>query len=175
MAISIKSKEYYERTKKRKSSYNKAYKVRNRDVLNIKANQREKLRVKTDDEYRLLKNMRKLIYRTCHNKTNRTEIMLGFGRDELIQALGRAPTRGESVDHRVPVSWFVTGTDTKIINHLSNLQILGRSQNSKKNNSYADIIDFKYYLLVRDFIQPKYQNKLRYGNEKDSLARTSRD
>ena len=61
-----KAKQRYDYEKKKE--YNKKYNISNRLKLNDKKNQYEKNKVLINPEYRLIKLMRKLVYRTIKNK-----------------------------------------------------------------------------------------------------------
>ena len=108
--------------------------------------------------------MRKLVYRTLLNKSKNTVELLGYDANDLLQKLGRFPNQTEAIDHKIPVSWFVTYSDIKLINHLDNLQILSSHDNSVKNNKFAHKISIEYFKLIKNIIKPKYINKINYGN-----------
>ena len=144
----------------RKREYGKEYGKKNRVALNAKANEREKKKVRENERYRLMKNMRHLVYRLVSGKNERTSDILGFTHDQLISKLGRCPKIGESIDHKVPVSWFDKSTDIKLISHLDNLQILSRSENSKKLNTFAHPVSIHYYNKIIHLIKPEYKNKV---------------
>jgi len=156
------SKERYDSDKKR--IYNKTYNTINRLKINISKNEYEKLRCANDPNYRLIKTMRKNVYRVLKNKKDRTFSTLGYTKDNLIEWLGGYPGINDAIDHKVPVSWFVNDTPISIISHYKNLQILSKSDNSKKSNSYADIIDYDFYEISIDYIKDEYKTKIfHYG------------
>ena len=107
--------------------------------------------------------MRSLVYRILINKTKTTFEILGYDKNDLLKSLGRYPNQEESIDHKVPVSWFVEYTDIKLINHLENLQILSTKDNLIKSNTFAHKISKNYYELIKNKIKPKYLNKINYG------------
>ena len=150
--------------KEKKSKYNKDYRIKNREKLNKVANEYEKNKVKNNPHYRLVKNMRKLVYRTLLNKSKNTVELLGYDANDLLQKLSRYPNQTEAIDHKIPVSWFVEYADIKLINHLDNLQILSSHDNSVKNNKFAHKISIEYFELIKNIIKPKYINKINYGN-----------
>jgi len=158
----LKSKDYSRRpdVKIKKFAYGKKYREENLQYLKAKANEREKFLVKTNLEYRLIKNHRKLIYNLKIAKTGRTKEMLGYGKDELIFALGRLPELNESIDHKIPVTWFIKDTPIKIINSLLNLQILTRSENSKKGNSFCHPVSKEFLQQCLPFIKPIFKTKI---------------
>lgn len=119
----------------------------------------------TNTELRAIKMYRKLIYRLRISKTNTTEIMLGYSYKQLIAALGKVPELNENIDHKIPITWFINITDCKLINDLQNLQILTKTENSKKNNFYSHPVSFEYFEMVKDKLKPQYINKItHYGN-----------
>lgn len=146
--------------KKARRIYNKEYRKKNIVVLRKKANEYQKAKSKSDPDFRLRKNFTKLIYHVKNKKTNKAHVLLGYTRQELIESLGRYPNKNESIDHKIPITWFKNGTDVKIINHLDNLQILKKSNNFKKNNKYAHAVDKKYFKKCIQFIKPQFKNKV---------------
>lgn len=116
-------------------------------------------------ELRAIKMYRKLIYRLKTTKVNTTEIMLGYSYNTLIECLGKVPDLNENIDHKIPITWFIDIADCKLINNLNNLQILTKSENSKKNNFYSHPVSFEYFEMVKDKLKPQYKNKIsHYGN-----------
>ena len=137
------------------------WRLKNKEHLNKKALEYVKRRIKIDDDYRAVRNMRKLIYRLKIEKRGKTSDVLGYTIIDLKNKLGRLPNRNESLDHKIPVSWFVSNEYIKEINHLENLQILSRSENSKKGNRNCCKVSFEYYTLIKSLIKPEFQNKIK--------------
>lgn len=160
--IKIRSKNY-NLNLERKKLYNKIWMSENKLKRKDKANQYEKNRTKIDLDYRLIKIIRKILYRTLNNKTDSTFNILGYTKDELIKSLGRCPNINESIDHKIPISWFLPNTDIRLINSLYNLQILTKSENSIKSNKFSHEINEIYYIQIYSFIKPKYLNLITYG------------
>lgn len=121
-----------------------------------------KKRILSDPEFRLARRMRSWIHRTLKKKNNRTSILLGYSSVDLINKLGRVPGRREVVDHKIPITWFNSGTEVRIINHLENLQILTKKENAKKLNLFSHPISFDYYLLASGSVKTKYINKINH-------------
>jgi len=159
-SIIQKAKSRYDSNKKR--IYNKQYNVANRLKINSYKNQYEKKKVLNDPNYRLIKIMRKSLYRLVKNKKEPTFSIVGYSKETLIKWLGRCPNLNEAIDHKIPVSWFLNDAPISIISHYKNLQILDKSDNSKKSNSYSDIIDFDFYEMAINYIKEKYKPKVKH-------------
>ena len=153
----------YKIDKQNKSKYNKAYNILNREKINKLKNEYEKNKIKNDPNYRFIRNIRRLLHRTLEIKTESTFDLLGYTKNDLLKILGKYPEQGESIDHKVPVSWFIEYSDIKLINHLENLQILPTKDNLIKSNTFAHKISKNYYELIKNTIKPKYLNKINYG------------
>jgi hypothetical protein len=94
--------------------------------------------------------MGELLRRVVRNKTDRTHVMLGYKKEQLIQRIesqfkpgmtwDNHGLKGWHIDHIIPVSWFVKKgtTDPKIICALDNLQPLWAKENLSKNNKYEE-------------------------------------
>jgi len=148
--------------KEAKRLYMVDYVKKNRAKLNAKANEREKKKVMENERHRLIKNMRKLVYRLVSGKNERTSDILGFTHEQLIMKLGRCPKVGESIDHKIPVSWFEKSAGVRMISDLENLQILSKSENSKKMNTFAHCVSAEYYNRIIHLIKPEYKNKVHH-------------
>jgi len=149
--------------KDKKSKYNKVYNILNKEKINKLKNEYEKNKIKNDSNYRFIRNVRRLVRRTIEIKTESTFDLLGYSKNDLLKSLGKYPEQGESIDHKVPVSWFIEYSDIKLINHLENLQILTTKDNLIKSNTFAHKISKNYYELIKNTIKPKYLNKINYG------------
>lgn len=87
--------------------------------------------------------MRQCIRRCLNNKTDRTHILLGYTKEELVIHLNKLMVDGMSwrnygewhIDHIIPVRWFIRAgvNDPKVINKLSNLRPLWAIDNLKRN------------------------------------------
>lgn len=155
--------------KNKKHSYNQSYyKLIKSDPIKLdksrkRSNTYEKNRVLTDKNYKLIKTMRKLVYRTLKNKKNRTASLLGYSSCDLLNEIGRYPDKGESLDHKIPVSWFIDASPVNIISHLKNLHILNGTDNYRKNNLFSHPIDESYYLIALPYIKEEYKQKLSWN------------
>ena len=59
----------------------------------------------------------------------------------------------DSLDHKVPLSWFKCSTPPYIVNDLRNLQPLKKSLNSSKKNYFMHPVDVEYYLIIKKWIK----------------------
>lgn len=144
------------------------WRLKNKDVLNKKALEYVKNKIKNDENYRATRNMRKLIYRLKIEKKGKTSELLGYTIKDLKNKLGRLPNRNESLDHKIPVSWFISNEFIKEINHLENIQILTINENSKKGNRECSEVSEEYYNLVRHLIKSEFQNKIKTNGKTKS-------
>jgi len=145
--------------KKRKIEYMSNYVIKNKQILNNKANEREKKRYKSDPRYLFIRNVRKSVYR-IKNNSKRTEELLGYKFQDLIDKLGRLPKSNENIDHKVPVSWFKTNTPVKIINNLENMQIISMTENVRKSNTFCHPVSPEYYNECFEHVLKEKQFKL---------------
>jgi hypothetical protein len=136
--IKEKVREYAKNHKEQIDEYNKQWRADNADYVRIKSNENEKKRYNTIPFYKALKQSRK----------------------HLRKSLGSVTNDGLSVDHKIPISWFLTSTPIEVINHQDNLQLLPLDVNVKKGNKYAAPVSLSFYLMVKKYIKPKHQNKL---------------
>ena len=143
-----------------KKEYNKKYNIDNKDSINISAKKRAKIRLQNDNNYRFIKNVRKLIYRLKIEKNKSTELLLNYSYLDLINYLGRTPEKDEHLDHKIPVSWFVENTPIFLIHSLNNLQILKKEQNLQKGNKFSHEIPYEYFLQIQSFINKDKISKI---------------
>ena len=149
----------------KKKDYNKKYNELNKLIINKRKNEYENKRIVNDPNYRLIKNMRKIVYRSLNNKKDSTFSILGYNSETLIKWLGRPLEMDESIDHKIPVSWFKPNSPIHVISHYKNLQILTKSENSKKSNTYADCVDLEFFKIAINHIKDKYKSKVYYGEQ----------
>jgi len=150
----------------RKALNNKNWRLRNAETLRVKANEYEKGRIKNNPDHRFRRNVRKLLYRLRCDKRGHTADILGYSIADLHNHFTRYPKVDESIDHKIPVSWFNKGTPPWVINHLDNLQLLSRSENSCKNNTFCHPVTIIYYLICIPFIKLKYSNRIIFKHGK---------
>jgi hypothetical protein len=167
--------EYFNKNKEavleRRKSYNidlknrkeksKIWHLKNRERINKQKLEYMKEKIKTDSEFRAIRNMRNLIYRLKVEKRGKTAEVLGYTITHLKNKLGRLPERNESFDHKIPVSWFISTEYIREINNLENLQILTRSENSSKSNHYCCEVSIEYFLQIKHLIKEPFLNKIK--------------
>ncbi len=158
--ILIKSRERYDAEKQ--SIYSSWYRKNNRDKINAKFREYHKEHQTNDPQYRLARAMRKVIHLTLKSKKEDVYNLLGYNKSTLISWLGKEPLKGESIDHRIPISWFVINAPINIISDYRNLQILPLCENCKKGKKYADSIIKEYYDIALQYIKDEHKNKITY-------------
>jgi hypothetical protein len=149
----------------KKEAYNKIYNFLNKEAIRKNKNIYEKNRVLVDDNYRLIKTMRRMVRRTLANKKDSTFNILGYTKEELIIGLGGLPTKGDSVDHKIPVSWFIKNAPIHIVSSIQNLQIITRSENCKKSNKFSHSVDYSYYIKALEYIKNEYKSKITHNGK----------
>lgn len=153
---------YYEKNKVKILAYNKEYRLLNTESRNKSQRKYHDENKLTNLRYRTTRAYRKLLYRLKVNKYGKTTSeMLGYTYSDLIIKLGREPNIDEAVDHKIPVSWFLDIAEVRLINHLDNLQILTKTENGKKLNSFCHPVNAQYFELIKDKIKPKYLTKIK--------------
>lgn len=111
-----------------------------------------------------LSSFRTLVKKMINNTATHTFVYLEYSFADLIKSLGGIPDKTQNIDHKIPISWFIKGTEMKIIFALDNLQILDSKENRIKGNRYCHEISKKYYEQIKDLIKPEFKNKLKNGN-----------
>ena len=143
--IDARRKRYRVNNKAKITAYRKRYRLDNTDILNVKSNQYNKQRCKTDPVYKMQRKLRNLVYgafkRIGQNKPARTEQLLGCSWLEAKAHFERLFQEGMSwenhgewhIDHIRPVASF-KADELHLMNHISNLQPLWAEENlgSKK-------------------------------------------
>jgi len=168
-----KSNEYYNENKdnilkkqKQKPSYSKLnpeyykeYRKRNIEKTRKYRNQYDKKR-RENIEYNTLNIIKSQIYNFLKNKKGKTtEELLGYKYQDIIDKVGTI-SKGNELDHKIPISWFKIGTPVNIIWHLDNLQITTKEYNRKKHNTYADKIKESYYKIITEWIQEHHLSNI---------------
>lgn len=155
-------KKYYIENKEKKSSYNKKYREENLDDLRKKQKTYLNNRIKNDPDFRAKRSFRRLLRRFISEKRGGTAKILGYTHKDMIAHFGRFPIKGEEIDHKIPVTWFIGYEYAREINDLRNLQLLTRSENRKKSNCFACEVDFDYYKSIIHLIKPEFKDKIKW-------------
>ncbi len=158
------AKKYYEENKEEIIKKRSLYYLGNKNKIIERHKKYLRIRKQNDPKIRTLSSFRTLVKRMIKNSASKTFDYLGYSFLDLIKTLGRIPNREENIDHKIPISWFIEGTEMKIIFHLENLQILSAMENRVKGNRYSHEISKLYYDLIIDKIKPNYKQKIKYGN-----------
>lgn len=159
---SAQTKVYYEANKERISERNKLYVKKNRLYISRKNTEYIKKRRLSDPVFNFRLLMRHKVNAALKRNNSSTKALLGFTYDEMIIYLGRKPIKGESIDHKIPISWFKEETDIRVMFDLRNTQILTVSENTKKLNRYADTVSKDYFDIAINEIKEEYKNKITY-------------
>ena len=77
---------------------------------------------------------------------------LGYGPNEFYNEFGLRPD-GCDLDHKIPISWFKSGTPFSIVNSFENLQWIDSNYNRAKQNFWFDNITFDFYINVLPHIK----------------------
>jgi hypothetical protein len=101
---------------------------------------------KTNPRHKAIAFMRKCLWRSLRqNKSERTEVVLGYSRKDLVSHIESTFVNGMSwdnygdwhIDHITPISWFLDNgvLCPKIINSLDNLKALWADDNQRKGST----------------------------------------
>ena len=156
------TKIYYEANREKILERGKRYAKLNRASLTKKINEYVKKRKAYDPVFRFYLLLRAKVNTSLKRNNSGTKALLGFTYDEMIVFLGRKPTSGQSIDHKIPITWFNTDADIRVIFDLRNTQILTREENTKKLNRYADVVPKDYFDIAILHIKDEYKNKITY-------------
>ena len=156
------TKVYYEANKEWISERNRMYAKANRPLLNNRNLAYRKRRKELDPYYKYMLLLRAKVSAALRNSPKSAKALVGFTKDELICYLGKKPTGNETLDHKIPISWFKQYADIKVMFDLRNTQILTREDNTKKLNRYADAVPKDYFDIAIPHIKDEYKNKITY-------------
>jgi hypothetical protein len=89
------------------------------------------------------------------NKIDKTIVLLGYSSKELKLYLeSLSPNWFDyEIDHKIPLTWFISDTPVNLVNDFRNLQLLDKSKNSSKRNFYMDNVDINYFDEVKQYIK----------------------
>lgn len=94
------------------------------------------------------------------NKTDKTIVLLGYSPKELkVYLESLSPSWFDyEIDHKIPLTWFISETPVNLVNDFRNLQLLDKSKNSSKRNFYMDNVDPDYFDEVKQYIKKEKLN-----------------
>jgi len=161
--IKPKLKEYRnkEEVKEKQSLYLKEYRTKNYLKLRKYSKEYSFNRRKNDIEYKSIRNLRSQLGNFFNGKikNNSSENLLGYSYKDFIKKMG-VINKGQELDHKVPISWFKSTTPINLIWNFENLQVVSINYNRTKKNTFADSINYKYYLKIKKWLQPQQLHKV---------------
>jgi hypothetical protein len=139
--INQKNKKWIENNPDKHREYNRI------SAANSRKNNPEKHRWR----YLLKETLKKL----NKGKINKTIVLLGYSPKELkIYLESLSPNWSDyEIDHKIPLTWFMSDTPVSLVNDFRNLQLLTKSKNSSKRNFYMDNVDTNYFNEVKQYIK----------------------
>lgn len=143
-------KNYHIVNKERKDELYKKWRENNREHINEYSKNYNKMRIKSDDLYKLKCTIRSLVLYSIKNrgykKKDRTENILGCTMEEFKVYIEERFKEGMSwsnhgewhLDHKTPVSWATNEDEVYELNHFKNFQPLWENENLSKGNRYKN-------------------------------------
>lgn len=132
---------WYQNNKELTKSRARVWKEENRDRVRELASSYDR-RLYSSGLGKTIRFMRDSIRRCLVNKTDRTEVILGYTKEELMTHLENQFEDGMSwsnhgewhIDHVIPLSWFIKAgvNDPRVINKLNNLRPLWAYENQSR-------------------------------------------
>ena len=116
-----------------------------------------------DLQYVLIRNIRGQVnkYIKAEGKKHQTtENLLGYSYETFINILGYA-SQSQHLDHKIPVSWFVSDAPVSAIFNLNNLQWLSQIENTTKSNRFAHPVALCYYKEIIPLIRDQYKSQVK--------------
>lgn len=153
-----KRKQYYETNKERIANYQKKYAKANEEKLKEKRkqyyevnkdkrNQYRRHKIKTDNLFRLKRNISKGIQKYLKDgKSKRTREIIGISYKEFKDYLEVEYTKNMHLDHIIPQSWTINDEEVYTLNHYSNFQIITAEENLAKSDTYCKSENLKKVL-----------------------------
>lgn len=120
---------------------------------------------KTVDEIKQTKVIKGRIYKLLTRvlrhkkeiKISKTEELLGWTKLDFIYKFGEL-LNNKHIDHKIPISWFISNTPIHIVNSLENLQILDIKENLHKSNKFAHTVSADFLKEAIVYIKPEFQS-----------------
>jgi len=155
-------------------TYHKDYYYLNKDYILTHQSQRDK----NNPHLRRWRNLLNLtLSRLNQARKHNTQTLLGYSASELKEHLENQGMdwNKHDIDHKVPITWFISETPPYIVNDLRNLQPLDKNLNKIKSNKYADKVEIEYFNIITEWIREEFKENLiliNYEN-KDTRQPTS--
>jgi hypothetical protein len=141
-----KNKAQIKECKKQHYKENKEYileqikQYRQRAEVKARTNKRRREKRKNDSMLKASLNigssLRNAFKRKGWRKNTSMQKILGCSREQLILWVGDEPSKEMHIDHVIPQSLANTPDELKLLNHYTNFQLLGASENISKGNRY---------------------------------------
>ena len=124
----------------------------------------QKHKVLTDVDYKTKVNLRSMLYRTLfgRQKKETTFKLLGYTADDFKERFKveldyfNCNKIKYDIDHKIPITYFITEVPPNIINHLDNLQPVTREFNRLKLNYFACPVKQEYFLMAIEYVKPEF-------------------
>ena len=149
-----------------RGKYNKDNKSK---ILIYNTNFNKTYNKKWAEEHAHICRWREMLYRCLKykgkKKNGKTEKLLGYSVSIFKQHIEHMFIENMNwdnvqIDHKIPLSWFNESTPVNLINHLDNIQPLFSKENTAKLNRFSHPISEEYYLLIKNYVKPKYLTRI---------------
>jgi hypothetical protein len=151
-------KHYYDNIEKIKEK-NKIWKKNNidkhREHNRLSA---QKSRKNTPEKHRWRYILKETLKKLNKQKNEKTIKLLGYSPKELknyLESLSQNWVDYE-IDHKIPLTWFISETPVNIVNDFRNLQLLTKSENNKKRNFYMSEVDKDFFEEIKKYIKEEF-------------------
>jgi len=161
VSINKKSKEHYYNNINKIKEKNKKWREKNpekhKEYNRLSA---KKSRKTQPEKHRWRYILKETLKKLNKNKNDKTIVLLGYSPKELKEYLQTLSINwyDYEIDHKIPLTWFISDTPVRLVNDFRNLQLLNKSKNSKKRNFYMDEVDLEYFNEVKQYIKKEYLN-----------------
>lgn len=160
-----KRKAYYKKNKNKIIRTSKINYEKKRDLYNQKRNIRIKYRIKKEPEFKLIKNIRRMINRIIENKNQKSIHYLGVNSPKEFIDLMNQKTINKNwikdkyhIDHIWQVHWFSESLKQNpekicsIINHHSNLRPIPALENLARDKKDFDILQYDDFIKYKNYL-----------------------
>jgi hypothetical protein len=160
-----KRKIYYQKNKNKIIKQSKINYNKNRNLYNKKRNLRIKFRLENEPEFKLIKNIRRMINRVITTKNQKSIYYLGVeSAEEFIDLMNEKTSNkdwiknGYHIDHIWQVHWFSealkenTEETCLILNHHSNLRPIPAEENFIRSKQDFDILKYEDFEKYKNYL-----------------------